>query len=284
MFGAIGRSITLVKVCLRVLLADKELVLFPVLSAIGVAVLVLAFVGIWIGVGALDRIDEGSTGGAEILLALVCYILVTFVIIFFNSALVHAAHERLAGGDPTVRSGLKGAWERVGTILIWAVIAGTVGLILGIVSAIARRRGGILGQVVAWMLKGSWTVITFFVVPLIVIEGRSLGGAFGTSFSMLRRTWGEQAAGRFGLGIAATLAALAAAGIIALLFTILEPLGTAGIVVTVGIGVMLVGGLAAVFATLDGIYKAALYHYAATGQVPARFSSEVIQGAFGQSR
>ncbi len=284
MFGAIGRSITLLKVCLRVLKADKELVLFPVLSAGGVVVLVLAFLGIWIGIGAVDNIEDGAIGGVDVLLAALFYILVTFVIIFFNSALVHAAYERLTGGDPTVRSGLKGAWDRVGTIFMWAVIAGTVGLILHAVSALARQRGGIVGQIVAWLLKGSWTVITFFVVPLIVVEGRSVGGAFGTSFSMIRRTWGEQLAGRFGLGIAGFLTLLVAAGVIALLAAALSPLGTVGTVLTVGIGALLVAGVAAVFAALEGIYKAALYQYAATGQVPALFPTEVIQGAFGQSR
>ncbi len=284
MFGAIGRSLTLLRLCLRVLAADKELLLFPVFSAIGVAVLVLASVGIWIGIGALDRIDDGSLGGAEILLALVCYILISFVIIFFNSALVYAAHERLAGGDPTIRSGLNGALNRVGTIFMWAVIAGTVGLILNIVSAIVRQRAGIFGDIVTWLLRGSWTLITFFVVPLIVIEGRPLSDAFRSSLPMLRRTWGEQVAGSFGLGIAAFLASIAAAGIIALLFTILSPLGTAGIVTGIGISVVFGGGLAAVFVTMDGIYKAALYNYAATGQVPALFTNDVIQGAFRQSR
>ena len=284
MLSSIGRSITLLGVCLRVLKADKELVIFPIISAAGVIALMLAFGGIWIGTGAVDRIDDGSVGGIDVLLAVLVYITATFIIIFFNSALVFAAYERLTGGDPTVRSGLKGAWDRVGTIFMWAVIAGTVGLILHVVSAMARQRGGIVGQIVAWFLKGSWTVITFFVVPLIVIEGRSVGGAFGTSFSMLRRTWGEQVAGRFGLGIAGFLAFLVFAGIVALLFAVLSPLGTAGVIIATAIAFVLGGGLAAVLAALEGIYKAALYQYAATGQVPALFPSDVIQGAFGQSR
>ena len=46
---------------------------------------------------------------------------------------------------------------------------------------------------------------------------------------------------------------------------------------------MLAGGIVVAFATMDGIYKAALYNYAATGQVPAIFPKDVIQGAFRQS-
>ena len=284
MFGAIGRSITLLKVCLRVLATDKKLVLFPVLSTIGAAVLVLALMGTWIGTGAFDRIKDGSIGEVDLIIAAVFYILISFVVIFLNSALIHAAHERLTGGDPTIRSGLRGARDRVGTIFIWAVIAGTVGLALGIVSAIARRRAGIIGRIVAWILRGSWTILTAFVVPLIVIEGRSLIGAFGGSFSILRRTWGEQLAGHFGLRIASLLVFLVVGGIAALLFLALSPLGTWGIVTATVITLVLVIGLAAVFAALEGIYQAALYYYATTAQVPALFPKDVIESAFLQLR
>ena len=215
MFETIGRSFRLAKLCLRVLAADKELVVLPLLSSIGVVVLLLTFAGVGIGIGALDRIEAGSPGIGDILVAAVFYILSSFVIIFFNSALVHAAHERLSGGDPTVRSGLGGAWNRVLTIFVWAVIAGTVGLILNILSGEARERGGVLGIVSAIIISligAAWTLITYFVVPLIVIEHRSLGDAFKTSLSLLRRTWGEQVVGNFGLGIAAFVAFLAAGG------------------------------------------------------------------------
>ena len=285
MFETIGRSFRLAKLCLRVLAADKELVLFPVFSSIGVIVVLLTFAGVGIGVGALDRIEAGGPGIGDILIALAFYILASFVIIFFNSALVYAAHERLAGGDPNVRSGLGGAWNRVVTIFMWAVIAGTVGLILNILSGQARERGGILGivsQIVVSLIGAAWTLITFFVVPLIVIERRPLAEAFKTSLSMLRRTWGEQVAGSFGLGIAAFLAFLVAAGITAVLFVVLSPLGGAGIATAIGIGVVMIAGVALVFATLDGIYKAALYSYAASGEVPSLFPDDTIRGAFRQ--
>ena len=285
MFETIGRSFRLAKLCLRVLAADKELVVLPLLSSIGVVLLLLTFAGVGIGIGALDRIDAGSPGIGDILVAAVFYILASFVIIFFNSALVFAAHERLSGGDPTVRSGLAGAWNRVLTIFVWAVIAGTVGLILNILSGQARERGGVLGivsAIIISLLGAAWTLITYFVVPLIVIEHRSLGDAFKASLSMLRRTWGEQVVGNFGLGIAAFLAFLAAAGITALLLFVLSPLGGAGIAMAIAVGVVLIAGVALVFATLDGIYKAALYSYASSGGVPGLFPGDVIQGAFRQ--
>jgi hypothetical protein len=283
MIETIKRSFRLVKLCLHVLAVDKELILFPLFSSIGVVLVMLTFFGVGLGIGALDRINAGAVGGGDLVLAFAFYVFSYFVIIFFNSALVYAAHERLSGGDPNIRSGLSGASQSIATIFVWAVVAATVGLILNILSSQARQRGGMMGMIshlIISMLGAAWTLITFFVVPLIVIERRSFGDAFKTSLSMLRRTWGEQIVANFGLGIAAFLAFLVAAGITALLFFVLSPLGGFGAFIAIVIGVVLIAGVALVFATLDGIYKAALYNYAVDGMVPSLFPDDAIRGAF----
>ena len=211
------------------------------------------------------------------------YVASYFVIIFFNSALVFAAHERLAGGDPNIRSGLNGAFHRVITIFKWAVIAATVGLILRILAGQARERGGIIGiigHIVVQLLGAAWTMVTFFVVPLIVIEHLSLGDAFKKSLSMLRRTWGEQIVANFGLGIAGLLVGLVAVLVCVALMALLSLLGTFGVVLGIVISIALLVGVALVFATLDGIFKAALYNYASDGQVPSLFPDEVVRNAF----
>ena len=288
MFDTIKRSFQLLKVCLQILAADKELLLFPIFSAIGVGVVALTFAGVSLGVGALDRIAVGGLAIGDIGIALAFYILSYFVIIFFNSALVYAAHERLSGGDPNIRSGLRGASNRIITIFMWSVVAGTVGLILRILAGQASERGGALGiiaSIVIWMLGAAWTLLTFFVVPLIVIERRPLRDAFKTSLSLIRSTWGEQVAANIGLGIAALFAFLIAVGITVLLFFVLSSLlGAVGAVATIVVGVVLIVAIALVFSALDGIYKAALYSYAVTGETPSLFRAEndPIQGAFRQ--
>ena len=286
MFETIGRSFRLLKLCLHVLAVDKELILFPVFSSIGVILISLSFMGVGFGIGAFARLDEGTSGAIDMVVLFAFYVASYFVIIFFNSALVYAAHERLAGGDPNISSGLNGAFHRVITIFMWAVIAATVGLILRILSSQARQRGGILGMIgyiVVQLLGAAWTMVTFFVVPLIVIEHRSLGDAFKTSLSMLRRTWGEQIAANFGLGIAGLLVGLVAFAISAALFFVLSPIGAIGVILAICIGAVLLIGVALVFATLDGIFKAALYNYASDGQVPSLFPDDVVQNAFRRS-
>jgi len=285
MFGTIRRSFQLVKLCLHVLATAKALELFPVFSSICTGIVVLTFLGVGFGIGALDRLEAGSLGAIDLAVALAFYILSSFVIIFFNSALVFAAHERLAGGDPNIGSGLRGASNRIGPIFMWAVIAGTVGLIFRILAGQASERQGFLGiiaAIVVALLGAAWSLLTFFVVPLIVIERRPFGEAFKTSLSMIRSTWGDQVTANFGLGIAALLAFLLAAALSVLLFFILSPLGATGVVIAILAAVLMVVAVALVFATLDGIYKAALYIYAATGVVPTLFPDETIRNAFRQ--
>ena len=283
MFATIGRSWQLFKLCLHVLSVDKELIFFPIFSTIGVVIVTLTFFGVTFGIGSFDRLETGAFTAVDLVAVFAFYVVSYFIVIFFNSALVFAAHERLEGGDPNIRSGLAGASSRIVTIFFWAVIAATVGLILQILSSQARERGGIIGiigQIVVAIIGAAWSLITFFVVPLIVIEHRGLFDSFKTSLSMLRRTWGEQVVGNFGLGLIQLGATLVAVLIAVVLGLVLSLLGTAGIVLAIVIGVVLVAGVSLVFATLSGIYKAALYNYAADGQVPALFTEDTIRGAF----
>ena len=283
MFATIGRSWQLFKLCLHVLSVDKELIFFPIFSTIGVVIVTLTFFGVTFGIGSFDRLETGAFTAIDLVAVFAFYVVSYFIVIFFNSALVFAAHERLEGGDPNIRSGLAGASSRIVTIFFWAVIAATVGLILQILSSQARERGGIIGiigQIVVAIIGAAWSLITFFVVPLIVIEHRGLFDSFKTSLSMLRRTWGEQVVGNFGLGLIQLGATLVAVLIAVILGLVLSLLGTAGIVLAVVIGIVLVAGVSLVFATLSGIYKAALYNYAADGQVPALFTEDTIRGAF----
>ncbi len=283
MFATIGRSWQLFKLCLHVLSVDKELIFFPIFSTIGVVIVTLTFFGVTFGIGSFDRLETGAFTAIDLVAVFAFYVVSYFIVIFFNSALVFAAHERLEGGDPNIRSGLAGASSRIVTIFFWAVIAATVGLILQILSSQARERGGIIGiigQIVVAIIGAAWSLITFFVVPLIVIEHRGLFDSFKTSLSMLRRTWGEQVVGNFGLGLIQLGATLVAVLIAVVLGLVLSLLGTAGIVLAVVIGIVLVAGVSLVFATLSGIYKAALYNYAADGQVPALFTEDTIRGAF----
>ena len=278
--GRFARSWQLVKLCWRVLQQDKELVVFPIVSTIGVLIVTASFVvpgfftGFWQGVS-----DNGSSVGLWVLIILF-YLVQYLVIIFFNAALVSAAIVRLEGGDPTLGDGLRGAWSHIGAILGYAAIAATVGLVLQML----RERAGIAGVIVAALGGMAWNIITFLVIPVLVVEGVGPIKAIKRSAGLLKKTWGEQIIGNAGIGLVFGLLgfAVAVVGIalgVLLMSAGIAALGIAVIAVAI-IAIMVIGLLGA---TLRGIYSAAVYEYAIGGATGA-FDKEVLAGAFGPKR
>jgi hypothetical protein len=276
--GRFGRSWELVKLCWGVLQQDKELVVFPIVSAVGVLIATASFVvpgfftGFWSGVG-----EDGAGVGLWILVVLF-YLVEYLIIVFFNAALVSAAIMRLEGGDPTLGDGLRGAWSHIGAIMGYAAISATVGLVLQVL----RERGGIAGAVVAALGGMAWNIITFLVIPVLVVEGVGPVTAIKRSASLLKKTWGEQIIGSAGIGLVFGLIGLAVAVVgiglgVLVIGAGVVPLGIAVIAVAI-IAILLVSLLGA---TLHGIYSAAVYEYAVGGETGA-FDRDVLAGAFRQ--
>ena len=160
--GRFSRSWALVKQSFTILRSDKQLMLFPVLSAISCLVVTALIVG----GGALAVIpsitaarlagEQWHPGHAPIFLISVfaLYVVNYFVIVFFNVALVGVANSRLLGGAWTFRDGISLAWERKFTILQWALVAATVGMILRSL----EERMGVLGRIIMKIIGVAWAL------------------------------------------------------------------------------------------------------------------------------
>ena len=269
MFATIGHTIDLMKMSWRVLMLDRELILFPVMSVVAlVAVAGAIFAGGLLS-GAFALAQEGGEGSTgDLVLGLLLAFVSTAIVIFFNAALVAAAMERLRGGDPNVTSGLKAASARIPQILAWAVVVTVVMLILRAL----RRRGGIAGQIAAMFGEAAWELASFFAVPFIVEEGVGPFEALRRSASLLRQTWGRQITAGFGFGLL-TIGAIIIAAIPALLLALVHPL------LGLAIGIPLVGLAWAAVTATEGIFKAALYDYA-TGREPHGFDQASLRDAY----
>jgi hypothetical protein len=112
-------------------------------------------------------------------------------------------------------------------------------------------------------------------VPVLVMENEPVGASFKRSWALFKKTWGETVIGNGGLGLLSVLATLALVAVVYLLFA--AGLGVVAVVVAV-LGFI---GLMLVFSTLNGIYLAALYRFATTGDVAAGFDRNVLADAFG---
>jgi hypothetical protein len=271
MFEKFSRSWSLVKASADVLRAERSLLLFPVLSSLATLLVMASFA---VPVFALKLFGNGVSV-LGVVVALLFYFCQYSVIVFFNSALVGAATIRLDGGDPTVADGLRLAQSKLPTILGYAAIAATVGVLL---QSLRNRDNNLIVRMIGSGLGVAWTLATFLVVPVLV--NRDIGpiDALKESASLLKRTWGENAIGQLGMGAVFGLLVFAVVAVTALLAVLawqVQPALAIAVIVVGVVGVLLAG---VVQSALSGIYSAALYRYATHGEAPAGFGA-LLQGA-----
>ena len=277
MFDRFSRSWELAKASASVIQADKELLLFPVMSGFVTMVLMATFV---LPIYMLGMFANGNeiVGGILAFTFYFCSYAVTF---FFNSALVAAALIRLEGGDPTVADGLNAAKARIVPILGYAAIAATVGMIL---NGLRNKDNNLLVRMIGAGLGVAWTLSTFLVVPVLVNENVGPIDAIKESVALLKRTWGENAIGNVGIGMVFGVIFLCA-----ILVGIVLVLGAASISPTLAfvVGALVVLALAflgIVQTALSSVYSAALYRFATVGEAPVGFENTAIATAFAPRR
>jgi hypothetical protein len=277
MFTRFSRSWELIKASGAVLRQDKELLLFPLFSAIATLIVAASFIVPLLASGAFERSVAPGDETSYMVLMFLFYLVQYFIIFFFNSALVGAAMIRLDGGDPTVRDGLRIASSKIVPILGYAVIAATVGLILRMI----EERAGFIGRWIVGLIGLAFTVATFLTVPILVTREVGPVQAVKESAALLKKTWGENIIGNGGMGFVFFLFYFLA-GVIgfAFVFTVAQTGNATLIVLVVAMVVLAVVGVALVQSALQGVYSAALYRYATDGNVGEAFSSALLGEAF----
>jgi hypothetical protein len=271
MFEKFSRSWALVKASAAVLRSDKELMIFPLLSA---GACVLVFLTFLVPSITLNLFG-GEVGPAHLFFGFMFYFAQYSVIIFFNCALVGAAMIRLDGGDPTLKDGLDIAKSRIGPILGYAAIAATVGLIL---QALRDKENNIVVRLLGSALGAAWTLATFLVIPVMVAQDIGPIDALKRSINLMKRTWGENIIGSAGIGL---VFGLILVGVVLLGFAL--TFVASAVAWQLGLAVGVIAALAVMLllvyqAALSGIYSAALYRYATEGEAPAGFGE--LQNAF----
>ena len=180
--GRWARSKQLTAASWAVLRQDKELMALPLISGIASLMVAATFlVPIFFTSRTTDAYGNGtsSMGPLQYILFFGMYGVLAYITVFFRTALLCGADERMKGGNPTLSSALSGAGRHAGKILPWVIVSATVSVILrGI-----EQRSGLLGRIIIGFVGMAWTVVTFLVLPILVFEG------LGVRDAVNRSTW-----------------------------------------------------------------------------------------------
>ena len=235
----------------KVLRANRQLIVFPILSDIAMILIMGSFLTVVLGFAGWDVDNIGKPNDVLSYLGLFAYYIVNyFVIVFFNMALVHCSSLYFKGEEVTVRKGIDFSMSRIGTIFAWAVLAGSIGAILKII----QENVGTLGKILTGLVGIVWGIATFFVIPIIAYENIGPVDALKRSTQLMKEKWGEGIGAGFSFGLI-QLVCFIAIGVVAFLVGTFIHL-FAGIALFV-LGLLL---MATVLSAARTIFVSAIYH------------------------
>lgn len=201
--------------------------------------------------------------------------LATLSSVAFNSEILEA----LSGRPVSIRHGIDAACRRWKSVLLWSILAGSVGLVIRAL----EERFAFLGRLVAGLIGLAWSVASIFAIPILVRE-TAISNPFeilSKSARTIKATWGEMLAGY--LGMQGTNLLFLWGSILLWVVT-----GTTAILLS-NPWVLLVAGVPwllclIAYSYLSGIasrvYLCALYLYASEGVVPGPYDASMMTMAF----
>ncbi len=187
------------------------------------------------------------------------FALASLGILIGNVVLIVGAQRILDGHAPSLREGFRVAAFRLPQLIGWVVIAAIVGTVMKVIQGMIERISSIGGFLFGMAAELSWGLATYFVVPLMIIEGQGPIEAIRASTELAGKSWIREVLGDVSLGLAFLLFSIPgflvawfypSGQILALLYFI--PLVIA-------------------YGVTTSIYQAALYRFAMTGEVPQKF-------------
>ncbi|MCI4351853.1 MAG: DUF6159 family protein [Thermoplasmata archaeon] len=267
MSGTFSDSWRLTKISFRLIWQDSALLVFPLvagLAAIGVLLLVAAgtfFLAPWLLIGG-NRTTSYEVVGLVLFVA--AYFVTTFLTVYATAALVGAATLKLQGRQPSAADGWKIARANLSRLVVWSLIAASVGLLIQLISSRIR---GAAGLIIGTIAGATWSIATYFIIPVLIYEPASPWRSLGRSAKLFLNTFGRTVVTNLVLALilGAGIVGAAALGFLGLyvLFSGALALGVVLIVSALGVGIFVV----LLGATAEGVLRAALYRYATTGNI-----------------
>lgn len=139
-------------------------------SIYSVVISILYFIAWVAAVIAIDPVFEDN----EVLwtvIGAVCTFGSFAIFYFFNGMTVNMVDVHLEGGTPSLKEAFKDARQNVVAIMWMAFVSTIVNLLA---KAIRGDNDNIIGRIIAGIIESVWTVLTYLMLPAIIIEDCSM--------------------------------------------------------------------------------------------------------------
>ena len=288
--NAFSRGLGLFKQSSAVLRQNRSLIWLPIISVSSLLLLLAAII-------TSTYFTYGATRSAALWNAYpsitifvgftVLFFILTTISTFFDVALLFAVNELFDGRSTTLKESLAFAWSRRGKVATWSAFSVAATMI----SNQIESKVGWLGKLGFLALGIAWSLVSFIILPVFILEGVGIKEAVQRGYGYFKRTWGTNVYGNVRVGVFLLVIAIAAYFIGAalstatgafLFFVVHLSDATAGMY-AISFQVLLVLfliGLGFYGTVLTRIFQVALYRYASRGEITSYYSSEFLEEAY----
>lgn len=277
--GKIRGGYMVVAESFKLLGRNKSIMMFP-LAALAVELLAVAAVlaGYFSVFGfneeAFKKLENPDYSGIMYLCLFIFYIVSIFIASYFQAGLVAAVSGQINGKKLGFNDGMKVAAAHFWKIFFWSAIAATAGVILQFIASKFKY----MGRIVASLLGAAWDIITFFIVPVLVLENDSVGQSIKRSGLIFKNKWGQTLIANFSTGL--FFGFLMVLGFVAVFLAIIFGGGNPVLLVSALVALVIYLLAVIVMSTaIEGIYRVVLYEYAAHEKLPESFNQGLIVNA-----
>jgi hypothetical protein len=288
MSGKMKNGLELSKQSWGALRQNRQLLVFPIISMVIMTIVLILFLIPTTGL-VQSILDTGEVTQAHVWpgigLLFLYYLIASIVVIFSNAALTGANKRLIEGKSATIGDGLRIASSHLGTIVKYALISATVGVLVRLIIRFGDKSDNIvvaiLSLVVGGAIAAAWSLAIFFAIPVMVFEDLNVRDSLKRSVDIFKQTWGEGFTGDVVIGGLSCLVYLAiflvGGGLVAVgVLNAMSALIIFGLLVVV-LGTTVIDLL---YGAVNGIFQTSLYHYALTGDAGPFIDIEMANAAF----
>ncbi|HLC43692.1 MAG TPA: DUF6159 family protein [Patescibacteria group bacterium] len=272
------RSMALLESGRRAMKINKSLMYYPVISLIATIIMIAIMVGV--GISATTSLPSFDFEHSWItwLLFIIFYLVAQFIGIFVNSAFFLAAEAALQGEKTTIKKTFHITWTLRKEIAAWALLTGTVGIILRAI----EEKVDFIGKLVVSFFGLAWSLATIFAIPTMVRHRTKPIQTVKDSAKLFTKTWGENVVVEFSLGMVSAFSFLVLVSASIFTGSLFFAIFTIPILAYIFWSVLVIAFLWFLFylSAIETVFRAALFRYAETGDYIGPFSKEMIDNAF----
>jgi hypothetical protein len=193
---------------------------------------------------------------------------------FFQAGLISIVSAQISGRKMSFGQGMNNAANHAGKIFLWSLVAATAGIIMDIVN----NKLKLAGRISTFIFGIAWGIVTFFIVPVLVLENETIGASMKRSGQIFKDKWGETLIANISTTFYSMLI-LAIGFVLFSVFLLLANPSTSLIIISLVLFLVFALAVILLFSTIEGIYRVVLYEYAAHNIISDTFSKELIINA-----